>query len=773
MAAHGKWICTLNNNGTHVIKTIYNGKSSRFETAGSSCIFTPPANVKNFTVKAAGGGGGGAGGTAGSKESFYDSRIDGMNFAKSIKHTGTYNVTYVGGGGGGGGMSCGEAKNYTVPNLAADGSFDKSHKGYLGSNDWTWDENSQTHTNSKADEVNYKSPYDGKNYLYGYVDQAVSGFPYKLLTKNDERYTDTKDTSKYALTSPTTGADISTKETAYDFKYHYLSNQAGLKATGLCFSENNWPLSKEINGVKGIYLKDAELGKDNLKCWNLPGEGGMNASPQSSSVFLNAGQSIYVSAGRAGKSQTGENSKNVGLYMPDASLNLTLKNSNVDDGLSGTNGQDTVIDYGVGTKTSAGGRGGYARVISALTYVNIPVMECAIAKDSRGGSFDDNKTDRICQDIDDISSAAACTNNPGCYTYWQTRFYSCSCAGKNEWTCKNYTTNEVQEDGTSLPVEHVCTATYKDYLRCTTGSHSGPIYSVDQGSCRRVMRATYFAGKVNACLYDGAPSIDERNANFLDVDFPHLNSPIHEVKTKGDEIEFANLFGKHKYAGEPGSGGYGVGETIKNYIMFLSNMAEAVLTGEDGEDGGASVTRTTYMGGSGGQAGYYMSTMFKKLDKLEVIVGRGGAPSPGDSHSDAFRGGMTIIKKHQGGAKIVSLSGGMPGQANKLSLSSFSAVSGGDGAPSPMESLSNQAKIIPFGGMSGSNPNMSGYSAKTEIWTNPTASALGVAGLVRLYFTGGHPLDVTYGAGGGGGAGSVSSAGNGGAGAPGVVIVEW
>ena len=40
---HGEWICTINSNGQHVVKTTYRGKVSQFEVAsngGEHCVFS-------------------------------------------------------------------------------------------------------------------------------------------------------------------------------------------------------------------------------------------------------------------------------------------------------------------------------------------------------------------------------------------------------------------------------------------------------------------------------------------------------------------------------------------------------------------------------------------------------------------------------------------------------------------------------------------------------------------------------------------------------------
>ena len=122
-------------------------------------------------------------------------------------------------------------------------------------------------------------------------------------------------------------------------------------------------------------------------------------------------------------------------------------------------------------------------------------------------------------------------------------------------------------------------------------------------------------------------------------------------------------------------------------------------------------------------------------------------------------------------------------------------VPGGNGDPSPVENESNRAKIIAYGGKTDSNPNWEGQSATIFNTWDPSKAPYDVLPISATYIlTGGHPLDLTYGAGGGGGAGEASNqssdtatgnsggnsgmaqsqkSGGGGAGTPGVVIIEW
>ena len=110
---HGEWVCTMDSDGKHVVKSTYRGKITQFETAynnGEMCVFSPPAAAKDFTVKAVGGGGSGAGGTAGAAETIFNSMTENSNFAGVVDTNTSFSVIVGGAGGGGGGMACGEAE---------------------------------------------------------------------------------------------------------------------------------------------------------------------------------------------------------------------------------------------------------------------------------------------------------------------------------------------------------------------------------------------------------------------------------------------------------------------------------------------------------------------------------------------------------------------------------------------------------------------------------------------------------------------------------------
>lgn len=153
---HGKWECTLNENGQHVSRMLVDGKFTDFEINGdgTSCSFAPPAGAENFTVKAIGGGGSGAGGIPG-ETTDTEKIAESQALPFTAPFTGKFSITLQGGGGGGGGMKCGNAQNYVAENFLA---FDTSHRG------------------------SYENP--------GYIDAPDPSFDYSVLYSNDK--------SKYA-----------------------------------------------------------------------------------------------------------------------------------------------------------------------------------------------------------------------------------------------------------------------------------------------------------------------------------------------------------------------------------------------------------------------------------------------------------------------------------------------------------------------------------------------------------------------------------------------
>ena len=832
---HGKWICSMNDQGHHVIKTIYRGKTSQFKEANDSdfCLFSPPPAAKNFTIKAVGGGGGGAGGTQGEMESIFDSRTsDNGTFAGSVENDGYYSIIAVGGGGGGGGMACGEAKDQST---AEAGNLDLNKKkvfleqsqdhhlagstiseGNLNGKwheDWSWDQKAQTYD---ANKYNYtpcvasnpynldctslaaaksEDPFNPKIYKYGYFDLPVSGFDYNLLFQNDKKFTDKYN---YGKQNPEPKAQLTNEKgqftgqyvPVYDFKYTYLptdiGTEADLKEKAFCFAEKDWPMSKEIaaQNYKGLYLSDMDAAnKPNIKCWNLPGMGGeegkKDSSLQGSPVFLKGGQSIYASVGQAGKGEQSQTSrKKVGLYVADNSFsNLILKTDNVYDGLDGRNGESTSINYGTKTLTVAGGAGGASRKLLPINfYVNIPVDECEVLQGTREYPDDYNcavgehLSPGQCVGVDDCTEAGPFER---CIRDHQ-ESYPC---GTEEEPKTCYTT--------------VCDE-WQQYWTCSTHYHTGAYYY--KGGCVQRVRPKYFDSpsyKINACVYSKAipnshPAKTSGNImdfftgteNFLTgLDYPYFNNPVKEYQPgtdDGKDYEIASFFNRKRYQGDPGSGGYGAGEQVKSYVKTDDDVnSYGVLRGEDGHDGYVTIVKSSAYGGTGGQAGQYVSTMVKKLEKLKVTIGHGGAPGGGSANG--LDGGRTKILRYNDDKELFVLDGGPGGQAKKLFwANSTETVPGGDGTPSPVENESNKAKIVPYGGLSNTNTSMSGQSAKIySIWQNPTAAAMQTTGAFTFVFTGGHPLDMTYGAGGGGGAGGKTSSGGGGAGTPGVVIIEW
>lgn len=812
VVGHGKWMCTINSSKTHVIRTIYNGVDSGFTTSGNSCEFTPPADVKNFTIKAVGGGGGGAGGTSGGEEVLYDSHAMGDSFAKSVPKSGTYAVYAVGGGGAGGGMACGKSSDH-IRTLGGSGDF-QSNSGKYGHNDWSWDEDSQKHIDNGEDIVNAQPSYADSTFnkgplKFGYVDRPYTGFHYDYLTKNDKLYTDTlvgsdtrdgsNDTKYTWIDSRGESHSGSEGVSAYDFKYKYLPSPESYKRKTICFAENNWPMSKAVTGEDGVtkyglYLQNPT--KKNYICWNFPGEGGHAASSISRSYNLSAGQSIYAHVGRKGMpSTTGYANSSVQLYNP---ITNTIVNKNLDAGGDGGNGGDTTINIGGVSTTASGGTGGYSRTLQSLYYVNIPVEECEVERKDNTTTYRNYKN-ASCDNSGWVRNGyteTKCEKEKGCAGYEWQKFDYCDCdysgdpccgrgkdscnAGWDDWNdmqtvpVTDWLGRPVYDDEgnpktTQKPKHYSCHANYDWYTSCGYDSnqvHYGPTYTLK--NCRLVVRPTYFSGLVSACVNSREVTSQSNGPykypNFHLADFPWLNEPIGDYSSE-------NVQGLTYKVGYYGSGGYGLGEFTKNYFVG-SNNNTFVLHGYEGDEGYVTISRISYAGGGGGQAGQYINTMLKKFQsKISITIGLGGAPSAANSGISGGTGGTTEVK--QNGDVLFSLRGGLGGLSDSTDSRYMGGyVTGVNGAESPMESPHNRAKIIPYGGKKGTNINMNGFSPATQVWRSSLA-ALGSAYNVALTFTGGNILDMTYGAGGGGGAGASGSAGNGGAGAPGAVLIEW
>ncbi len=829
---HGEWTCTLNKDGKHVVKTTYRGKVTEFELAqgnGEYCVFSPPAAAKNFTIKAVGGGGGGAGGTMGNVSSIYDSRVDGPTYAGTVDVDSTYNVIIAGGGGGGGGMACGEAKDQITNDLdlEQDSVFEtqseKHHGMYGQGNDWSWNESTQQHDKAspvswcpKTSSIGYdvdcrssensksEDPNHPKYYQYGYVDHMLPGFKYNLLFQNDQKYTDeynygqNKPDTRYTNENGEWAGNIS----VYDFKYKYLAydeiglDEQQLKDRVMCFAENDWPMSKEINGDKGLYLTDKDASKPSIKCWNLPGQGGHQGQAESAidSEELMAGESIYAMVGNPGYGKQTGNKRTVSAFLPNSSGVLTLTTRMSSDGDVGTKGEETILQLGGRKYTAEGGEGGASRFLKEIpAYKNIPVYECEVYPIESSG-FLDEPTAAAGKDGTVTTSPSFCTNTP--HSTCSAPTYCVDWVSK---TCKHPDTTD--EDGNTIPGSSYdcsyCADTVQHY-KCSCSKHTG-ISSYGLRNCVQRVRPKYFDAThkklgINVCIYSSAvlegenpklPDGDRKNPaplfgnTIADIDFPYLNPEIKPYTPEADEEDQYYLEGgRQRYMGQAGSGGYGAGETSRTYIAFNDQTGEAFANfiGNEGTEGYIAIVRSDAYGGTGGQAGQYVSTMVKKLAKLKITIGAPGAPSI--IQTDGHPGYPTIIQEFDTESNsykdMFVLQGGIAGQAKKLTaMATAEVVKGGDGAPSPVENEANRAKIIPYGGYSGdgANTNYAGKTAITSVWGQSGTILNGAA--YSFNTIGGHPLDMTYGAGGGGGAGGTSTAGGGAAGTPGVVIIKW
>ena len=852
VAEHGKWICTLNSQGQHVIKTIYRGKTSDFKVAANDeCIFTPPANAKDFTLRAVGGGGGGAGGTAGDFESVYNSLSEGASgtFADTVDTDGYYTLIVTGSGGGGGGMACGEAKEQTTAqgldlsklknfiNESSDHhlmgvpteSDTAGGYGHGWHEDWSWDMEQQKYDPegrnpypgscelsgdidvdcSKSEASKSEDPYRREDmgeygYRYGYFDMPLDGFEYNLLFQNDKRFTDkyehgtetqgngedpkVKFTDEKGQWSSENGGLIS----VYQFKYKYFpfdalgDTESQLKNKGICFAEPDWPMSKEITeqDYKGLYLSDMDSEKPNVKCWNLPGEGGKAGNKINEKVEVKAGQSIYVTVGLPGKGQkNAASTRTVGLFMPNSDFSdLTMKNLSIEDGIDGLAGEDTTVNIGTKDKTATGGAGGASRQLVHIPYfINIPVMECEV-----GRGQENYPNDTRCPSRVDIASECHINDPDDCEPVYQN-----PCTG-SDWVT-HCTTDEEGNESCSKNWE--CVEWNDPHYTCETGSHPGSYYY--NSGCVQAVRPKYFEDikyNINYCAYTAEIKnhpAQNGSAFILDyattenywtgLDYPVFNEPVEKyVSTDtedGEDYDIAAMFDRQRYQGDPGSGGYGAGEQVKSYVAVDDSAnSYGVFYGEDGSEGYVSIIKSSAYGGSGGEAGQYVSSMTKKIGKLKIEIGRAG--KPGEVSVDGSKGGDTkIYSMDDLNTPMYLLIGGKGGQARKINAAtSENVVAGTDGAISPVENESNRAKVVPRGGKTEGNSSYNGQSASIFGTWNPLQAPVSVIGVASsgLEVLPGHPLDTTYGAGGGGGAGGSNQlAGSGGAGTPGVVIIEW
>ncbi len=805
VAPHGKWVCTVDKNGTHWVQTTYNGKESTFKSTGNKCTFTPPANAKSFQLKAVAGGGAGAGGQMGDDELLFASNGEKDSYVEAVEKDGFYTIFALGAGGGGGGMGCGEAKDWYTKTVDAikPKTYISSAGAYafistMPSNDWTWNTSYQRkqyenelHTRHKVNKssMNYAhESYRTKDFTYGYVDFPLSAFNYDYLIKNDSRFT--QDSTESKVTVQTTGklwTDKLGNERIYDMKYKYLDESYQRK--NLCFASdsNIPPMSKEYTrkpdnkNIKGLYQQYSN-GKQ--VCWNLPGEGGHVGAVRTVSRYLSAGDSVVANVGRGGKGQfaseagaAGSVYNTVKLFKPETN---SLTSYTLLRGKEGLDGTDTAIYVGGEPYIGKGGTGGYGRVIQNVVFKNIPVNECPVKMTT--GTFANNSSCGSYSGWDASGSQVSrCKSTPGCTGSRNLQFYNCTgssskCYGRGEASCKaGYDEEVTNPDGTKSKQHYNCTANYEYNTSCSTnGYHSGPAYSVDMAGCRTVVRGTYFS--VPACVNTREGSM-KFNESFGDKEYAEMTSdqPYLYGTTKylkrfwvgdvynEDKPDPSKYTGpEYKYAEEGfGSGAYGIGETIKSYFDYEpgEEVSKPRFRGWDGDDGFATVNRISYAAGGGGQAGQYINTLLNKTGKLTITVGKGGTPGTQGVMGD--KGGDTVIDSSVSG-NIVTLRGGQPGIEGSTNAEYATAgyLRGVNGSLSPFEMPYNKAKVIPYGGKTGTNTKWDGYSPATPKWQPVSGNYSG-------------PLATSYGAGGGGGAASKTQAGVGGFGAAGAVIIEW
>lgn len=783
-AVHGKWSCYVDANGKHYVKTSTNGIESVWQSVGSQCVFTPPANAKSFTIKAVAGGGGGAGGKTGDEKLLFESSSDKETYVTPVKDSAYYAIQAVGGGGGGGGMACGEAKNYYSETINAVKTFN-APGCQPDWGDYGWDQDLQKYTKDPASrhtrilgrDLEYAEPNSSygntRDFECGYKDEPVPGFRYDLLIKNDERFTQDKPVSGQQMWVTGPRKENVEKRSIYDWKYGYLADpDSSLKNGLLCFaSESNYPpFSKKYTPfgmseqIKGLYLQYENNGK--MVCWNLPAQGGRAGKDNSSSaVFLNAGQAIVASVGRGGKGQlktsgyTGESMRaTVGLFNPETG---NVKNFTTYKGEQGGAGTDTTIYAGTTTVIGKGGAGGYGRHIRYVSFNNIPVYEYNVKYIPGGGRYDNtNKCDTTWRE--DPQGRLACFT-PGCNVQHRdldtcTGPVSSGCSSQTSSACTSYRYDVTKTDengNTYTEKTGTCTLVKRQQSRCISGTHPGPKYTLEGKQLK--VKNNYF--KVPACVTTSPAPVTEEVAAEIIADLPMLNGTKATIKRYWFGDVYRNQVGYDKYSGPDiiyskdghGSGGYGVGESMKSYYDYSSpdNEFEPRLHGRDGEDGYATVKLISYSSGGGGQAGQYINTILKKTGKLTIQLGRGGSIGPeGQQGGD---GGNTVIKNSDGTTlfELIGGKGGMPNATGAQLQANY--IKGLSGALSPFESTHNKAKLVPFGGKEDANTSFNGVSPGTVSTS----------------------LITTYGAGGGGGAGSKTQAGYGGMGAGGAVVIEW
>lgn len=804
LSVHGKWTCTIDNQGNHYVKTEYNGKESNFTYAGNNCTFTPPANAKTFTIKAAAGGGGGAGGTTGDEGVIFDSNLQGETFVSTVDTDGYYTVLAVGAGGGGGGMGCGTAQDYYKENAHIKGTFNNSN--YLDINtssvaqnvgskddpadgeDWTWNYTNAVRKSNPGskDVVNTKpeniSGAGEKTYTYGHIDLPVSDFRYDLLYKNDYRFSQdlSESTQKIDCTDKNGNKDTNNKnKSIYDFKYCYLKDDAiTLKDKNLCFATKNVPLSTinvgsaKFNEEKGIYRKYEENGK--IACWNLPGQGGGRGSQVTADkVFLSAGQNLVASVGRGGKGQFHPDSAkaDVQLYNPkDNSLKKFEKVILGDGGLDGT---DTNVIVGGYSYTGRAGKGGYGRVVQYKSYTKIPVMECNIIKTEK--VYNDVPVSRCTRYSGKTTTynVNGCASTRGCDS--ETYSYLTSCKpqsgdtasvcnksqGRNPSRCTNQTYIAKNSNGTQVIKN--CVATTEERQDCEPTTHTGPYYEVGS-NCRKVVRDNYLS--IPVCINSNSNKFDMNNTGDPEIDILNADIPgifgtrvlLYKMWHQGQDS------GPGYYTGNTNaSGGYGIGQSSMSYLVYneVSEEYSARLQGYDGKDGYATIKQISYAAGGGGEAGQYTNLIMKKTGKLSISIGGGGIGSNSTDNPNGGMGGSTIVKDADGNT-IIALNGGRAGKpkATEAQMASGTVMGGVNGALSPFESPYNKARVVPYGGKIGTNYSMHGVSPNTPVWKDRDGYNSG-------------QLVVSYGAGGGGGAASKNEAGWGGNGAPGAVVIEW
>lgn len=837
IGTHGRWICTVDENGNHYVATEYKGKFSDFQYVGASCSFTPPANAQNISIKAVAGGGGGARGESGDEEVIYSSDSYGEVFVTSVPNEGYYRVIAVGGGGSGGGIGCGEYKKYykdattlfdedlslNMPGGSNTGSFFKEHSSYdnlshqstatkMG---YKWNPGTQRYdtyvdkVNATSSDIVYPKSVKGKTYTYGYVYKKYSGFDYSYLVQNDFRYS--PETTKSTKTIDDYDDSFNKSEVSvYDFKYNHLPANMQQKYQ-VCFptgyAQDVLPFAKPNYAFLGSTVSGMYVSNGKPICWNLPSQGGERGEEIRGNYRLQAGGNIVVSVGRGGISLKGDTSETIKDHD---TKEYTAMIGDVDFAHEDImNGQESSVSIGSERIVAAGGAAGYTRRrLSDVAFKNIPLQICAIEKTTY--SSYKNNTDYACSALNGESSGYNnCDGNnvKGCVVASSAeleRVKTCTGTGGEDDVCRTHvggdkdscekveyteTTTTTDADGNEVKTENPkqCVAVMETYYNttCKPGTHEGAMYKI--GTCENVIKSSYFAAKkISACVSTRATSYGDEDGynDEVQADIPTVHEYEKEVGTKDESVV--------RRVWIDGEGG-DAGETVVDDQSL--GMPEAYMkVGKYASGGyGIGITSASYLTVYGAGSTVSKGVRFQGYDGEDgyVMIKRISHTSGGGGQAGQYL--TTNLKKTGKLVVTVGKGGGVNGNNR----------SGRDGGDTKISQIVNGQEKVLFvlkGGKGGiapaSDPEITEDAiAGTDGALSPFESPYNKAKVIpyggkngsNSSFDGISPatpkwknsnnkasyLLRTYGAGGGGGGASKTKAGEGGFGAAGAVIIEW